>query len=128
MKNQKRYKLAAVMGLLSMCLFCLVGCGKKLNEGTIYDKERRPATTTMILMPITVSNGKTSTTTMVPMWFFYPERWAIRIEQNTGDKCLRETWWVDRSTYDQATIGGWFQATGDHCTKEPRQKTEEPDS
>ena len=41
MKNQKRYKLAAVMGLLSMCLLCLVGCGKphphKFHKGQIVE-------------------------------------------------------------------------------------------
>lgn len=41
MKNQKQYKLAAVMGLLSMCLLCLVGCGKphahKFHKGQMVE-------------------------------------------------------------------------------------------
>jgi hypothetical protein len=105
----------------------LTACGHKLREGEVTGKEHQPAYTTMILMPMTISTGKASTTTFVPMFFFYPESWAVKIKAYDGHVWQTATWWVSQSVYDQVRVGGYFVAKDPSCTDErPRERVHKP--
>ncbi len=97
-----------------------------LREGEIYDKTFHPAHTTMILMPVTISTGKSTTTTLIPMWFYYPDSWSIDIKKFNGKKWLKATWWVSEDVYDQAVVGGYYKVTKDDLDDQPRMETDEP--
>ena len=75
----------------------LVSCSKLINEGDIYEKEFKPEYTTVSVLPMTISNGKTVTTIMVPYTIHYPDRWVIYIKA-----------YVSKEVYDSVNIGDRF--------------------
>ena len=57
-----------VIGAL-ICLLLVVslcGCSNEITEGEVYEKEYREAHTTVMMLPLVISNGKTTKTTMIP--------------------------------------------------------------
>ncbi len=123
MKNKIRRTLliamAAVITLIS-------GCGDKITEGEITDKEYEEAYTTVVVAPITVSNGKTCSTTIIPMTCSYPDRWRIDIRSINPDKSGEyetATYYTTKDVYDDCEIGGMFKYDKSRdYDKEPVQK------
>lgn len=114
-----------VIRFLACTLLALViGCEPSLKEGEIYSKRFHPAHTDMILMPVTMSDGKTSSTTLVPMFFYYPDSYSVDIKKFNGKKWVKAIWWVDRYTYEQIVVGGYFKAKKDDLDEQPRQAVE----
>ncbi|WP_257311149.1 hypothetical protein [Geothrix fuzhouensis] len=112
-----------VRTLLGCCALMLaLACEPALKEGVVATKEFHPAHTQMILMPMTVSSGKTTTITMVPMFFFYPDSYSVDIKKFNGKKWERATWWVDRYTYEQIVVGGYYKAKDDDLDEQPRER------
>lgn len=107
---------------LTPLLAILLACSPSLKEGEIRTKELHPEHTQIILMPLTISTGKTTTTTMVPMFFYYPESYSIDIRKFDGKKWREATWWVNRSTYEQAVVGGYYKVQKDDLDEQPRIK------
>ena len=65
---------------LIICCICLTGCGEKITEGEIYEKEFLPEETQVMIVPMVHTNGKTSYTTYMPVTHHYPDRWRISIK------------------------------------------------
>lgn len=88
----------------------LVSCSKLINEGDIYEKEFKPEYTTVSVLPMTISNGKTVTTIMVPYTIHYPDRWVIYIKAYEEEKqeWLTEDFYVSKEVYDSVNIGDRF--------------------
>lgn len=108
-------------------LLLLAACSPSLKEGEIYDKGHRAAETHMIIMPITTcSGGKTTicTTMMIPMFFYYPERWYVQIKKFDEGEWKKATWWVPNDTFEQSVVGGYFKVNDKCMDDEPRQRTE----
>jgi hypothetical protein len=103
-----------------------LGCDPSLREGEIRGKGFRPEHTDMILMPMTVSTGKDVTTTLTPMFFYYPDSYSIDIRKFDGKRWQEATWWVDRATYDQAVVGGYYRVKANDLDERPRQETQPP--
>lgn len=96
---------------LLLAIFLLTGCGK-LEEGEICEKAYLPESTVVSLIPMTICNGKTITTILVPYTFHYPDRWRIKIKSlNPNSEGEYETayYYVTKETYDDCEIGGMFQ-------------------
>jgi hypothetical protein len=73
------------------------------------------------MMPMVV--GKS--TILMPMVFFYPERWRIDIKKFDGKQWVKARWWVDKGTFEAAQIGGWYKYKEGDLDDEPRYKCAE---
>ena len=110
-----------------LAVFLLAGCRKEIKEGYIYSKHYKPDDTVMIMHPIVISTGKTAYTSLIPTYYYYPERWCISIyADNEKGERKTETWWVSESFYKRAKIGDWFSADDRQTTKEPRTEIDKP--
>lgn len=105
----------------------LISCEPKIKEGEVYDKNNTPAHSMMIMMPIVHTTGKTTTTTIIPMWFYYPESWSIsyRAFNTKTNKWDNATVWVDRDIYNQVTIGAWYKKNEGDLDEQPKIKQKE---
>lgn len=111
---------------LSVLALILVSCSPKINEGEVYEKEHHPACTTIIIMPVVISAGKTFRTILMPIPFFYPEKWhisykAFNEKENRWDTA---TVWVNKSVFDAVEIGHWYKRTKDDLDERPRIKAD----
>lgn len=101
-----RKVLMAVIVLVSLFTF---GCGNKLDEGEVYEKEFKPAYTQTLFIPLVISNGKSSTTTLVPYFYHYPDRYVIRIKAFKDNDWLTNEIYVTQNVYDSIVIGSEFK-------------------
>ena len=60
-------------------LMFLVGCSS-VKEGEVIQKRHEPSRTWVSVTPIVKSNGKTTTTTMIPYVYYDSEDYVITIE------------------------------------------------
>ena len=115
--------------LLLAILFSFCGCGNMITHGEVYEKEHREAFTTVMMLPLTIYTGKTSTTTIIPYVVHYPERYVILIKDFDGENWVTEDFYVIKEVFDQIHIGDMFEynkSRGD-LTNEPYTKTKKTD-
>lgn len=121
-------KKICVAILLAFVLF-LSACSPKITSGEVYDKEYREAFTTVSFYPLIISNGKTTTTTMVPYTVYYHERWVIFIKSFEDGEWITEDFYVSEAVYNSINIGDMFEYDenrGD-LTEEPHTKEKAED-
>ena len=102
----KRFMLVL---LLLAILFSFCGCGNMITHGEVYEKEHREAFTTVMMLPLTIYTGKTSTTTIIPYVVHYPERYVILIKDFDGENWVTEDFYVTKEVFDQIYIGDMFE-------------------
>lgn len=101
-------KKISIAIVLVFVLF-LSACSPKITSGEVYAKEYREAFTTLSFYPLIISDGKTTTTTMVPYTVYYPERWVIFIKSFEDGEWLTEDFYVSESVYNSISIGDMFE-------------------
>ena len=94
--------------LLIVLLVFLSGCSSVITEGEVYKKEYRPKYTTVTVLPLVITNGKSSTTTMVPYIISYPDRYVIFIKAYKDKEWKTEDFYVSKDLYDLINIGDMF--------------------
>lgn len=112
--------------LIVLALIMLTSCSDSINEGDVYEKEFKPEYTTVSVLPMTISSGKTVTTIMVPYTIHYPDRWVIYIKAYDEEACnwINEDFYVSEEVYDSVDIGDYFVFDEDMGTRdEPYTKT-----
>ena len=117
-----------VVVLLAL-LFCCCGCSNKITHGEVYKKEYRRAYTTVMMLPLVISTGKVTTTTIFPYTVHYPERYVIHIKDFNGEEWITEDFYVSKDTFDQVSVGHMFEydeSRGD-LTDEPYTKEKKVD-
>jgi len=94
----------------AICIILIVSlCGcSTITEGEVYEKEYREAHTQIMMLPLNISNGKTSSTIMVPYFIRYPERYVILIKAYQDEKWVTEDFYVSKEVYDTINIGDMF--------------------
>jgi len=97
----------------------LSGCGDKIHEGLIYEKQFSPAESIVVMIPESHVIGNVRTTTLRQHWFHYPDRWCVKIENPESEKVQRATWWIDQKTFNEVQIGEWFIASESSKSTEP---------
>jgi hypothetical protein len=98
-----------VLFLTFALLFSICGCGHKLTEGEVYDKEFKEARTQVMVVPIVHSNGKSTYITTIPYVYYYPDRWIIRIREPNGDGTyVTDEYYTTKEVYDSVNIGDTF--------------------
>lgn len=102
---KKVYTLMSVL----LCL-ALVGCSNVIIEGEVYDKEYRESQVIVTTMPVVHSNGKTTYTTLVPVTWYYPERYVIfiRAYDRESNKWKTEDYYVEEVVYDATSVCDYF--------------------
>ena len=106
--------------LIVLALIMLISCSDSINEGDVYEKEFKPEYTTVSVLPMTISNGKTVTTIMVPYTIHYPDRWVIYIKAYDEEtrKWITEDFYVSEEVYDSVNIGDYFVFDEDMGTRD----------
>jgi len=104
--------------IASVCLgatLLLGACSPSITEGTVYKKEFHPEEYYVMMMPIVTSDGKNTTTTMIPMFMYYPATWEIDIKKYSKKekKYLTEDYFVDKQVYDSVKTGTYFKFEDD---------------
>lgn len=101
-----------ILSLLLALLLCftLCGCGPKLEEGEVYDKQFIPAHTDHLLIPYIHYNAasKSSYTIFIPVARHYPDQYEIFIKAMQDDEWVTETFYVPQDVYDAIEIGNYF--------------------
>lgn len=96
---------------LIICCICLTGCGEKITEGEIYEKEFLLEETQVMIVPMVHTNGKTSYTTYMPVTHHYPDRWRISIkslEKNEDGEYDTADYYTTEEVYNSCEVGDMF--------------------
>lgn len=122
---RRRISRILIGAALCACLICS-GCSEKIREGEIYEKEYKPEKTIVNIVPIIHTNGKTASTTCIPMIYHYPDRWCVRIrsfEKNEDGKYETAQYYTTKEVYDKCRIGDIFSFEEDRdLENEPVEK------
>lgn len=91
-------------------LLISIGCTIKITKGEVIEKEFTPAHNSLLTVPLTVTNGKTTTVVSVPYMYYYSEKWEITIQDwdDTEDKMVTATYRVTKEVYNAVEIGDEF--------------------
>jgi ABC-type glycerol-3-phosphate transport system substrate-binding protein len=115
--------------LLVLMLLLLVGCGERITSGEVIDKKYTEAHTTVRMVPLVMSNGKTTTTMIVPYVYHYADKWEITIRQwdADGGSEVTATYRVTEEVYDAVNLHDEFVYDKDMKPKEPEYTRERKD-
>lgn len=102
-------RLASVVFLVAI-LLSVTGCKKKITSGEVIEKNYTPAHTSVNVVPIITTNGKSTYTFFVPYTYYYPDKWEITIQawNEENSEMQYATFRVDESVYDKVEIGAEF--------------------
>lgn len=103
-------KIIFLCAALLMLMLTFTGCVEKITEGEVVEKNFTPAHVQPRVIPVIISNGKTTTTTMIPYMYYYPDTWSITI-QNWDEKeneILTATYRITEEVYNTVEIGAEF--------------------
>lgn len=105
---------------LFICLI-LISCNK-LEEGTIIEKKYEPARTYVMLMPMIIFTGKSTTTIMIPYVIYDNEDFIIKVKgyDNEG-KYREENFYISKIEYDKLNVGQYICVKG-KCTEDNNNK------
>lgn len=100
----------------------LISCEPEILEGEVFEKDFHPSHTTIQMIPITTTNGKITTTRIIPMVFFYPDAWHIsyqKFNEKRGE-WDRATVWVSHECFDAVQVGAWYERTDEAMDEQPK--------
>ena len=117
------------IALLVLMFLLLVGCGAKITSGEVIDKKYTKAHTQVIMVPLVMSNGKTTTTTIIPYLYHYADRWEITIRQYDAENGaeVTATYSVTQDVYDAVNLHDEFVYNKDMEPEEPEYIRERKD-
>lgn len=112
----------------TVALFALAGCSQKITSGEVIGKQFTPAHTEVRLTPIVISNGKTTTTSIVPFTYYYPDTYTITISglDKNGEQ-QAATYRVTEEVYDAVAVGSEFVYVDDMQPDSPEYTRERID-
>lgn len=97
------------------CVLCLSSCNK-LEEGDVVEKWYEPTHTYVALMPTTISNGKTTSTIMIPYVITDYEDWVVKIKGKYKGEERTETIYVSQKQYECLSVGSHLKLNEDCST------------
>lgn len=104
----------------------LSACSRKITQGEVIDKSYTPAHSEIMLIPVVTTNGKTTTTRVIPYMYFYNDRWDITIRGRSKEgEVETATYRVTRDVYDAVEIGAEFVYDKDFEPGEPEYTREQ---
>lgn len=114
MKKVKVFLIVALIALL------LGGCSQKITQGEVINKEFIAEHTEVRVIPVVTSNGKSTSTTLIPYVYHYPDTYKITIKDYDAEqKELTATYRVTKFVYDSIDYGDEFIFNKDYEPTEP---------
>lgn len=99
--------ICAVTFCMMIALMC--SCSKKITQGEVINKEYTPSYTTIMMIPIVHTNGKTTTTQIIPFVYRYSDKYEITILGYDSEKNeSTATYRVKKEVFDQVNLGDEF--------------------
>ena len=98
--------IGALICLLLVVSLC--GCSNAIAQGEVYEKEYREAYTTVMMFPLVISSGKTTTITTIPFFVHYPDRYVVFIKAYQDEEWKTEDFYVSKEVFDSINIGDMF--------------------
>jgi hypothetical protein len=90
---------------LLFSLFLLTSC-QKMKCGNVVEKWHEPERIYIKFMPLTISNGKFITTTMVPYRIHDNEDWCVKVTSiDVNGDTITKKYYVDEIAYDTLPVG-----------------------
>lgn len=106
--------------LVALLILLLAGCSEQITKGEVVDKTFSPAYVQTTLIPICISNGKTTMTNFVRHVYRYPDTWTITISGPGEDgKTETATYRVTQEVFDAVPLGAEFIYKPEMEPKEP---------
>ena len=94
-----------LLAVLLSALLC-VGCGAKLEYGEVISMSIEPESNQLILIPMTISAGKTTTTIMQQYWVFDDKDFVLMVRgHDDSGEVIIEKWYVTEDEYRKTKIG-----------------------
>ena len=115
-----------ICGVVCLLTLFVASCQSRISEGTISKLEHKEAHSQFMLLPITTTDGKSTTTIFTHYWLHYPDRWAVTIEAFQDDKWKSATYYVSQDVFAALEVGQMFQYDPDRdFDREPVTKEKE---
>lgn len=102
-------KIVSLLVILITVLIVLCGCGNKLTSGEVYNKEFKKSHKEVRMIPITGYTGKTTSVTMIPYLYTYPDRYIVYIKKFINNKWETNYYYVSKDVYNNINIGDEFE-------------------
>ena len=118
LKSITRYVLYMVLG----CVI-LLGCNH-LEEGTVVNKHYEPMEKNLIIMPLVTSNGKTTTTIMMPYLVTDNEDYVLHIKGIHKGEEVTEKVYTSKGCYESMKNGDKWVKT-QYCSFSDNNNTKE---
>lgn len=95
------------LGIAAILLLCAVlfGCKNKLKEGDVVEKWYEPKSEYMMMLPITISDGKNTITIYQYYWIEDNEDWVVKIKGTYKGKERTEMVYVSPQNYECLNVG-----------------------
>ena len=105
--------IAVTTRILSFCVFlAIAACTKGPTAGVVEAKRYEPPSNFIMLMPIVISNGKTTSTIFIPYVFYDDEDFVVTIGgPNSKGEYDTKRYYVDKATYNELSVGDYFEAS-----------------
>jgi hypothetical protein len=106
------------MKQLTILLLLLItySCKPPITEGIIIDKYYEPNHTYITVLPIVTTNGKTTSTIMIPYVIYDNEDYCVKVRGiNIDNDTIINTLYLSKSQYDTLNINEFICIDG-HCT------------
>jgi len=108
--------------ILIILILFVFGCNK-LESGTVVGKRYEEARTYVTIIPITISNGKTTSIVPIPYTIYDDEDYIISISGIHNGEIKYEEYYVDKETFDQYDINFTFKTQNYHNEDTGNSKT-----
>lgn len=97
--------LLALSALFGMIAIYVETRPPSITEGYITELNHEEEHSDLVMIPMTITTGKTSTTIMQPTYNYYPESFEVVIED--GEE--KEDFYVEKSVFRKLKIGDRFR-------------------
>ena len=126
---KRRYSWGLVLVLAIVLMVAICGCTPKITQGEVVDKQFEPAHTVVRMIPMVISNGKTTTTHIIPYVYRYPDTYRVTIAALDEDGNRQEaTYLVTKEVFDAVRLGDEFVYSKDMKPSEPEYQRERKES
>ena len=112
----------AVFAVLAVALLLVLsGCSGKITSGEVVEKNFTPAHSETRIIPLVISNGKTSRVMPIPYVYHYSDKWEITIAawDEKEKEMQTATYRVTEEVYEAVEIGAEFVYDKDMKPIEP---------
>lgn len=97
-----------IVFILVLFVIVLSGC-ERITEGYIIQKWYEPAETNLVLIPILISNGKTTSTVLMPYTIYDGEDYCIKVIGVTSEgKEKTKKLYLTPDEYDLVSIDDFY--------------------